>query len=308
MINKHPEQNNGCHYLAKTYSQWNHSSIKHTQHTSFEDYLWQLLIYLILLHSSLSKHIYALCFVASADILILVDIFREGASNCLMKGLKRPITRCRSIKIKLQIVYVFLFPFVRGWGWFSVCDRLEQISKESIEDCRRYRADTIIKYYRLDISRLYVARQCAQSKNYNSQISFRICTPDSRLTLHTSPWRVSYEVSFVSLSMKNDRDISTAPYIGLALMCYYCDRFVWIYPQCLGNAVAIPFGVACIWVGGTNEVQPFIEKNACFIVFHLWLSNHGRWERCYIWDAGGRLNKKDGLTRYGNSHVKDKTS
>ena len=24
--------------------------------------------------------------------------------------------------------------------------------------------------------------------------------------------------------------------------------------------------------------------------------------------AGGRLNKKDGLTRYGNSHVKDKTS
>ena len=29
----------------------------------------------------------------------------------------------------------------------------------------------------------------------------------------------------------------------------------------------------------------------------------------YIWtDAGGRLNKKDGLTRYGDSHVKDKTS
>ena len=27
-----------------------------------------------------------------------------------------------------------------------------------------------------------------------------------------------------------------------------------------------------------------------------------------LWDPGGRLNKKDGLTRYGNSHVKDKTS
>ena len=27
-----------------------------------------------------------------------------------------------------------------------------------------------------------------------------------------------------------------------------------------------------------------------------------------IWQAGGRLNKKDGLTRYGDSHVKDKTS
>ena len=26
------------------------------------------------------------------------------------------------------------------------------------------------------------------------------------------------------------------------------------------------------------------------------------------WLPGGRLNKKDGLTRYGDSHVKDKTS
>ena len=25
-------------------------------------------------------------------------------------------------------------------------------------------------------------------------------------------------------------------------------------------------------------------------------------------NAGGRLNKKDGLTRYGDSHAKDKTS
>ena len=25
-------------------------------------------------------------------------------------------------------------------------------------------------------------------------------------------------------------------------------------------------------------------------------------------EPGGRLNKKDGLTRYGDSHVKDKTS
>ena len=28
----------------------------------------------------------------------------------------------------------------------------------------------------------------------------------------------------------------------------------------------------------------------------------------YITDPGGRLNKKDGLSRYGDSHVKDKTS
>ena len=34
------------------------------------------------------------------------------------------------------------------------------------------------------------------------------------------------------------------------------------------------------------------------------------WQMAWLqfWAAGGRLNKKDGLTRYGNSHVKDKTS
>ena len=28
----------------------------------------------------------------------------------------------------------------------------------------------------------------------------------------------------------------------------------------------------------------------------------------FAWASGGRLNKKDGLTRYGDSHAKDKTS
>ena len=32
------------------------------------------------------------------------------------------------------------------------------------------------------------------------------------------------------------------------------------------------------------------------------------WFTTLVPEAGGRLNKKDGLTRYGNSHVKDKTS
>ena len=38
--------------------------------------------------------------------------------------------------------------------------------------------------------------------------------------------------------------------------------------------------------------------------------NHAyRIKRCYVHErSGGRLNKKDGLTRYGDSHVKDKTS
>ena len=33
--------------------------------------------------------------------------------------------------------------------------------------------------------------------------------------------------------------------------------------------------------------------------------SRGRWVKRV---PGGRLNKKDGLTRYGDSHVKDKTS
>ena len=32
------------------------------------------------------------------------------------------------------------------------------------------------------------------------------------------------------------------------------------------------------------------------------------WVTDEIRQAGGRLNKKDSLTRYGDSHVKDKTS
>ena len=37
------------------------------------------------------------------------------------------------------------------------------------------------------------------------------------------------------------------------------------------------------------------------LVFAIILSRQTGW-------TGGRLNKKDGLTRYGDSHVKDKTS
>ena len=32
------------------------------------------------------------------------------------------------------------------------------------------------------------------------------------------------------------------------------------------------------------------------------------YEKELKWQSGGRLNKKDGLSRYGDSHVKDKTS
>ena len=47
-----------------------------------------------------------------------------------------------------------------------------------------------------------------------------------------------------------------------------------------------------------------------FLLFSSWDSNIpgelGEYHACRC--PGGRLNKKDGLTRYGDSHVKDKTS
>ena len=52
--------------------------------------------------------------------------------------------------------------------------------------------------------------------------------------------------------------------------------------------------------------------------YNVWISDPQSWfnlifltttvyEYLFI-SPGGRLNKKDGLTKYGNSHVKDKTS
>ena len=37
-------------------------------------------------------------------------------------------------------------------------------------------------------------------------------------------------------------------------------------------------------------------------------SNWHNYSEACLMTPGGRLNKKDGLTRYGDSHVKDKTS
>ena len=72
---------------------------------------------------------------------------------------------------------------------------------------------------------------------------------------------------------------------------------------------------------GLPSVSPVMKKQS------LWWSYSFRWHVMYhyyqtfmlsiyriyrkshqSWWPGGRLNKKDGLTRYGNSHVKDKTS
>ena len=54
----------------------------------------------------------------------------------------------------------------------------------------------------------------------------------------------------------------------------------------------------------------FIQKiNLIDVQIYMWYRGFLHQNNlCKINEAGGRLNKKDGLTRYGDSHVKDKTS
>ena len=54
------------------------------------------------------------------------------------------------------------------------------------------------------------------------------------------------------------------------------------------------------------QTSVFFSLNQCYPNLDLHVSTFGN--VILIETAGGRLNKKDGLTRYGDSHVKDKTS
>ena len=70
--------------------------------------------------------------------------------------------------------------------------------------------------------------------------------------------------------------------------------------------------------GAKNRTGPVVGCN-CGITVDDWIEYFMNLRACVhvclcvcdcskMWYPGGRLNKKDGLTRYGNSHVKDKTS
>ena len=50
-----------------------------------------------------------------------------------------------------------------------------------------------------------------------------------------------------------------------------------------------------------NTLVSILNFSVRFRYGNVWAPRHPS-------TPGGRLNKKDGLTRYGNSHVKDKTS
>ena len=65
--------------------------------------------------------------------------------------------------------------------------------------------------------------------------------------------------------------------------------YSWIHP--LSNCYIECFSLQC-----TCPVTNAKMKSSKFMEVNNW------------WFTGGRLNKKDGLTRYGDSHVKDKTS
>ena len=51
----------------------------------------------------------------------------------------------------------------------------------------------------------------------------------------------------------------------------------------------------CLKDGIVADKNEWIDKKVLQLIV-IWIT------------TGGRLNKKDGLTRYGDSHVKDKTS
>ena len=64
------------------------------------------------------------------------------------------------------------------------------------------------------------------------------------------------------------------------------------------------------------NVPPAPHEDLLFTAVLQWVQSMAHTMLATVWLAlgrgpcrpGGRLNKKDGLTRYGDSHVKDKTS
>ena len=74
-----------------------------------------------------------------------------------------------------------------------------------------------------------------------------------------------------------------------------------------------------VWVPGTDIHSTHIEFYRPHLATGIFIDMHAAKElrihdstppvqQYKVKLSGGRLNKKDGLTRYGDSHVKDKTS
>ena len=59
---------------------------------------------------------------------------------------------------------------------------------------------------------------------------------------------------------------------------------------------------------GFSEIIALYQHQGIMWNLHAAIMAWCGWHGETVKASGGRLNKKDGLTRYGNSHVKDKTS
>ena len=69
--------------------------------------------------------------------------------------------------------------------------------------------------------------------------------------------------------------------------------------------------MSCPWI----EIEMSSERNGEIWALskNILVTQHSIYTKICVsynkqFSSGGRLNKKDGLTRYGDSHVKDKTS
>ena len=115
------------------------------------------------------------------------------------------------------------------------------------------------------------------------------------------------ELIYISLaSFMHDRSICIANTIEM--LCAWLHYFI-------NNAPEIPQSCTklYIYVAISIDVYNFFMLNVPFGVVQLNKRLNKTEEivnyiKTLAPEAGGRLNKKDGLTRYGDSHVKDKTS
>ena len=86
---------------------------------------------------------------------------------------------------------------------------------------------------------------------------------------------------------------------GYAYISAYLNSSMWLkFDTCFKNQI-------CTILHYSSFIKPM------YFVWQIVLITRGNIAFKYwpcIESSGGRLNKKDGLTRYGDSHVKDKTS
>ena len=101
--------------------------------------------------------------------------------------------------------------------------------------------------------------------------------------------------------------------IKAILSCSPCIKMPSINPQVILLSATMPTEVLDVTTRFMREpIQILVRKEELTLEgirqFYVNVEREVRSWLQNMMTSGGRLNKKDGLTRYGNSHVKDKTS